>query len=76
MNVQQHHQKVAMVESCSALWYFLSVPGIRILSWYLTQATGEDKYTEICQVDMNMFKKASVYQIIALDPGGRKIESI
>lgn len=43
---------------------------------YLTQVTGQDKYTEICQTDVNMFKKASVYHITALDSAGRKIESI
>lgn len=38
---------------------------------FLTWVTGEDKYTEICQTDMNMFKKASVYHIIAPDCQGK-----
>lgn len=43
---------------------------------YLTQVAGEDKCTEMCQTDMNMFKKVRVYHIIALDSVGRKIESM
>lgn len=43
---------------------------------YLTQVTGEDKYTEIYQTDMNMFKKAGVYHVIALDSVESKTEPI
>lgn len=43
---------------------------------YLTQTTGEDKYTGICEADMNVFKKAGVYNITALDSVEGKIVSI
>lgn len=43
---------------------------------YLIQAIGEDRYTGICEADMNKFKKAGVYNIAALDSVERKIVSI